>query len=206
MLPILDEFVAASKGKSNRDFWADFYKQHIVGCNNPNVNGHLIHLFPYLPSVDNSVFQEYWTIYSARNRSAREELEQWAAHSKPSAEEYEKRAALLEDRASRTAASGFRRNPDVEHRIGSQAELANPRILSTDQLDNLPHLVRPKVAQGSGPDTFPSSLSYAPFTLTDRDEKQYPMQFVAGFVGASQDETTLAIRPEIGWAVREVPA
>jgi hypothetical protein len=30
------------------------------------------------------------------------------------------------------------------------------------------------------------------------------MQFLAGFVGIKQDEESLALRPEIGWAVREV--
>jgi len=29
------------------------------------------------------------------------------------------------------------------------------------------------------------------------------MEFLGGFVGVSQDEASLALRPEIGWAVRE---
>jgi hypothetical protein len=30
------------------------------------------------------------------------------------------------------------------------------------------------------------------------------MEFLGGFVGVAQDPATLALRPEIGWAVREV--
>jgi hypothetical protein len=47
-----------------------------------------------------------------------------------------------------------------------------------------------------------SSFSVAPFTWEYYDT-ELPMELVAGFVGASQDEKTLALRPEIGWAVRE---
>jgi hypothetical protein len=29
------------------------------------------------------------------------------------------------------------------------------------------------------------------------------MEFLGGFVGVSQDKDTLAVKPEIGWAIRE---
>ena len=50
--------------------------------------------------------------------------------------------------------------------------------------------------------SFPHGFSVAPF-LWKYYAREFPMDFVAGFVGASQDAKTLAIRPEIGWAVRE---
>jgi hypothetical protein len=31
----------------------------------------------------------------------------------------------------------------------------------------------------------------------------YQMELLAGFIGATQDKLTLAIRPTIGWAVRQ---
>lgn len=31
----------------------------------------------------------------------------------------------------------------------------------------------------------------------------FDMEFVGGFVGVSQDQQTLAVRPEVGWAVLE---
>lgn len=49
---------------------------------------------------------------------------------------------------------------------------------------------------------FPWGLSRAPFVwhcyLTD-----FPMEFVGGFVGVSQNPVTMAVRPAIGWAVRK---
>jgi hypothetical protein len=56
---------------------------------------------------------------------------------------------------------------------------------------------------GFGTDYFPSGLSIAPFQWNYR-ATSYKMQFLAGFVGIKQDEESLALRPEIGWAVREV--
>ena len=34
----------------------------------------------------------------------------------------------------------------------------------------------------------------------------FDMEFLGGFVGVAQDQETLTLRPEIGWAVREAPA
>ena len=48
----------------------------------------------------------------------------------------------------------------------------------------------------------PSALSLAPF-IWDYLGTKIPMEFVAGFVGVAQDTETLALRPEIGWVVRE---
>lgn len=61
--------------------------------------------------------------------------------------------------------------------------------------------------EGGGPGTgeFPGGLSTAPFTWEFPHEK-FAMEFVAGFVGVSQDPETLGVRPAIGWAVRDAPA
>ncbi len=48
--------------------------------------------------------------------------------------------------------------------------------------------------------SIPSPLSVAPFLWKYYNEV-FAMDFVAGFVSAAQDPSTLAIRPEIGWAV-----
>jgi hypothetical protein len=50
----------------------------------------------------------------------------------------------------------------------------------------------------------PGGLSKAPFRweLPGRDVE---MEFLGGFTGVAQDYETLALRPEIGWAVREAP-
>jgi hypothetical protein len=49
---------------------------------------------------------------------------------------------------------------------------------------------------------FPGGLSKAPFRWHYLD-KTFDMEFIGGFVGVAQDTETLALRPEIGWAVRE---
>jgi hypothetical protein len=52
------------------------------------------------------------------------------------------------------------------------------------------------------PCDFPGGLARAPFVweyLTDA----FNMEFLGGFVGVAQDPATLALRPEIGWAVRQ---
>jgi hypothetical protein len=48
-------------------------------------------------------------------------------------------------------------------------------------------------------------VSVAPFTLEVRRGDIRPMEFLAGFLGVAQDGQTLALRPEIGWAVRQAP-
>jgi len=49
---------------------------------------------------------------------------------------------------------------------------------------------------------FPGGLSKAPFRWKYYF-KTIEMEFLGGFVGVAQDPQTLALRPEIGWAVRE---
>jgi hypothetical protein len=52
----------------------------------------------------------------------------------------------------------------------------------------------------------PSGLSSVPFNMVRRDETKRPMDLLGGFIGVAQDEATLALRPAIGWAVRNAPA
>jgi hypothetical protein len=58
---------------------------------------------------------------------------------------------------------------------------------------------------GFSADSFPSGLSKAPFRWEYLD-RSFDMEFLGGFVGVAQDQETLTLRPEIGWAVREAPA
>ena len=50
---------------------------------------------------------------------------------------------------------------------------------------------------------FPGSLSRVPFRWKYLAEA-YEMEFIAGFTAFTQDHETLAVRPKIGWAVRNV--
>ncbi|MDB5323358.1 MAG: hypothetical protein JWN40_4989 [Phycisphaerales bacterium] len=68
-------------------------------------------------------------------------------------------------------------------------------------------LRNPIFETGKGMQTLvaPPGLSRAPFTwreeLTGRERK---MEAIGGLIGVAQDEQTMALRPKVGWAVREV--
>jgi hypothetical protein len=55
---------------------------------------------------------------------------------------------------------------------------------------------------GARLEDLPAGLSQVPF-LWKYLGTNLPMQFVGGFVGVAQDDITLAVRPAIGWAVRD---
>jgi hypothetical protein len=56
--------------------------------------------------------------------------------------------------------------------------------------------------EGPSIESLPGGLSKAPFRWEYLD-RVFDMEFLGGFVGVAQDERTLALRPEIGWAIRE---
>lgn len=51
-------------------------------------------------------------------------------------------------------------------------------------------------------DHLPSSASQLPF-VWEYHGKEYDYQFLAGVLTVAQDQTSRALRPRIGWAVRE---
>jgi hypothetical protein len=66
-------------------------------------------------------------------------------------------------------------------------------------------LLDDKAAVGFSADEPGPGFSVAPFTLVAPPNSITEMEFLAGFVGVAQDTRTLALRPEIGWAVRKAP-
>lgn len=58
------------------------------------------------------------------------------------------------------------------------------------------------MAGGAQASEIPSGLACAPFQWHHLDQV-FPMHLLGGFVGIAQDEGTLAVRPAIGWAVRD---
>jgi hypothetical protein len=126
LVPVLDEFVAASEGSVDEGFWRSFYKMDDES-GGPYVSGWVNVFFPYLSEgLDDTL----------PNRLAVD----WRRHSK---------------------------------RRG---------------------------ARGPSTSDFPSGLVAAPVTFSDGDAR-CEGRFTAGFVGVSQDSSTLAVRPVIGWAV-----
>jgi hypothetical protein len=68
-----------------------------------------------------------------------------------------------------------------------------------------PWLGRQCKEAGPGRIEFPCLPAKAPF-IWDYLGTRYKMEFIGGLVGVGQDPQTLALRPEIGWAVRDEDA
>jgi hypothetical protein len=63
----LDQFVAASEGKVDREFWQSIYKwQDSKGSGSPHVSGWVLKLFPYLDNPE----AKYARLYGHRNAAA----------------------------------------------------------------------------------------------------------------------------------------
>jgi hypothetical protein len=68
------------------------------------------------------------------------------------------------------------------------------------------HRLNPIFETGEGFQTWaaPPGLSRVPFTWRNaRTGRERPMEAVGGLLGVTQDPQTLALRPKVGWAVRE---
>jgi hypothetical protein len=65
LIPVLEQFVEASKGKVDKNFWEEIYKRTSVGSGSPKISGWIIKFFPYLSEnkkyVRNNHFDSYIT-------------------------------------------------------------------------------------------------------------------------------------------------
>ena len=84
------------------------------------------------------------------------------------------------------------------------------RVLIEGKRNDLEELLypgeKPQREWAAGPtiQQLPGGMSKAPFRWSYLD-RCFDMEFLGGFVGIAQDQETLTLRPEIGWAVREAP-
>jgi hypothetical protein len=61
-----------------------------------------------------------------------------------------------------------------------------------------------RIGRGPTTNSFPVGLSKVPFKWEfPLENLVFDMEFIGGFVGVSQEQQTLAVRPELGWAVLE---
>jgi hypothetical protein len=97
--------------------------------------------------------------------------------------------------------------PYLKHHRNGQTTMPS-RILLEDEQDELEEMLYPSGKPTTGWFTglttknLPSGLCMAPFHW-DYLNRSFEMEFLGGFVGVAQDQETLTLRPEIGWAVRE---
>lgn len=117
LVPVLEQFIKASNGETDKEFWEQIYKNNSVGSGAPYITGWILKFFPYLKS--------------------------------------------------------------------------GKTYTRSDEFDR-------KVTTGN----FPSGISKADFYWL-YNGSIYQMEFLAGFVGVKQDEKTLDLRPEIGWAIKD---
>ena len=138
--PILDEFVAASRGKTNARFWRSIYKVD-DSSGGPYITGWITAFFPYLKCQRaEALGMNPWLVEGGKR------LQSLLS---PEEEQYRR---------------SFRDGPTTE--------------------------------------SFPVGLAGAPFQW-DYFGRSIEMEFFGGFIGVRQDQATLELRPEIGWAVRE---
>lgn len=172
LLPVLDQFIAASQGTPDKAFWCDFYKRRSPGSGAPRIHGHVNALFPYF----------------GRKAPSRE--------------------VLLAD-YDLYLSDGPVRDASVVQKIKMRKQFkkhldAGGSGLDTDTLKRNPYLGKTELGPYEGFTTadISTTMSSAPF-IWQYHGTPLQMQFLAGFVGSTQDPDSLAIRPTIGWAVRD---
>lgn len=172
LLPILDQFIAASAGRPDKDFWCNFYKLQRAGSGTDHIHGHILNFFPYFgrntPTKERLVSDFENFIRNTRMSGPRSEVEILAEIA-----EFE---SGLKEGEGRLGA-GLTRNPYI-----GRTNLKHNEGMTTDSVTTL--------------------MNSAPM-IWNYHGTMYQMELLAGFIGSTQDPTTLAIRPKIGWAVRE---
>ena len=172
LVPVLDGFVNASEGKIDKAFWCDFYKLESPGSGAPSIHGHVQNLFPYFGVKI------------------------------PSKE------SLLKDVENYIRNSGTYpgiSDEQIQQKIAEfNTALEKPgQLASLDTLRRNPYLGRRDLSllEGMKTEDISTLLASAPFVWSYLGT-EYPMTFLAGFMGATQDANTLALRPLISWAIR----
>lgn len=170
LLPVLDQFVATSQSRPDKQFWCNFYKLQVNGSGSEYIHGHIVNLFPYFGfsrAHPARALAEYETLIRRDKYRSEETIRAQVAAFKTKIAQDE----IPEFRGT------LRRNPFI-----GKAKLGTHEGMTTRDVS--------------------TKLSCAPL-VWDYFGTPHQMELLAGFVGASQNAQTLAIRPEIGWAVRE---
>jgi hypothetical protein len=223
---LLQQFVAASQGVVDRSFWQSFYKYH-EESGGPMITGWISALFPYLNDertglatsrnrwlapdsqiiedeiddidvdYDIEIDYEVVDIFDALriDKEDEQDIDEDEQHIDDASKDKQMSHAL---NADADAGDDFDLDDDRELVIGAWLR-PMPRRKQLGEENDL--------GSGWGPSisSLPLGLSRAPFRW-DYLKQSFDMELLGGFVGVSQDKETLAVRPEIGWAVREAPA
>ena len=253
---ILHQFVAASQGVLDHQFWQSLYKYHDES-GGPIITGWISALFPYLKDGRTGLATNrnpWLTLKSQRVEDIDDDLdgdldlddeiedididdnidgEIDNMHCDPDGVEGLGQEEGLEGRTTKKRCNRLilRRqqskdnplleprtdDPDLDDALDEAVEDDSEYLVGAwlkpiprsgrnknqsnedDREDLEVYLIGPRLAD------LPSGMSKAPFRWAYLD-RSFDMEFLGGFVGVSQDRETLAVKPEIGWAVREAPA
>ncbi len=227
--PVLHQFVAAAQGVVDRPFWQSFYKYQDES-GGPMITGWISALFPYLKDGRTGLATKrnpYLMPDSQRLEDLDAEIDQEIEDI--DIDEQDDDDIDAEDVKRQPTARPLnrliiKRTQDKDDSLGTdpdQDDALDEDLNAFDEdLDDNEYVVgawlRPMPKRGrdygaddsgfdpAGPriSALPFGLSKAPFRW-DYLKQSFDMEFLGGFVGVAQDQETLALRPEIGWAVRE---
>ena len=228
---ILQQFVAASQGVVDRGFWQSIYRYHDES-GGPMITGWISSLFPYVKDgrTGLAIHRNPWlTVNSQSVENIDADLDDEIDDIEVDDDEYDdiedidvdeedsdpkvRARALyrieLRGRRRKDATDGINLDLDEEFDDDVDDDLED---VDAVWLSPMPKRTRDESdvglgLNGDGPSlsAIPSGLSKAPFRWEYLD-RSFDMEFLGGFVGVSQDRETLAVKPEIGWAVREATA
>jgi hypothetical protein len=151
----------------------------------------LKHLRPicdqFVAAAEGRVVREHWLrIYKVRWLYLAEAIHGWLAKLFPYTRNFD---------TNQYSIRNVLFDPKVEAEI-EQIEATHPKR-SHQFGDHVP---------GVNPEALPKGVSQVPFTLEWRDmDRKVAMEMAAGPLVVTQDPLTLALRPILGWAVREAP-
>jgi hypothetical protein len=177
LIPILEQFISAAKGKVDRDFWQSIYKYN-SRSGGAYITGWIGIFFPHAiasylvknknknASFDNS--------FTAWNRSVEEKLAR-------------KQGIEIAPPPEKKIHPAIKKRLEIEEHKKKE----NPSNYSSYLKD-----CQIKFTQ------LPTGLAKAPFEWKYLDSK-YQMEFLGGFVGVRQDPIDLCMQPEIAWVIRE---
>jgi len=155
--PILKEFVKASKGRADPEFWQSIFKYHTAMCGESDkVSGWIIKLFPYIGKGDKYKNTDTERLLTPENLT----------------EIY------------------------LPTGLNKQDRYKNPAMGIPISVSAITEVHK---------DDFPQGIAQVDVLLKNNcgDKKEENIQFIAGFIGIEQNHTTFALKPKIGWVVRE---
>jgi hypothetical protein len=215
---LLRQFVSAAQGEVDRPFWRSLYKYQ-EESGGPVITGWISVLFPYLKDACTGLVtkRNRW-LTSKAQRAWEGEIDDFDTDDEIQDNTFnwedQKIEKLYQDVTTPASPVIRSTQEDMANTLG-----ADPDVSDDDDVEEfvigawLRPVPRGKwnhqgfyLGLGWGPSLsdLPLGISRAPFCWHYR-KQSFDMQFLGGFVGVCQDKGTLAVRPEIGWVVREGP-